>query len=292
MRFLQFSDEKSTRIGVEIVEDGDIVDISEVDSSIPSDMKSFIEGGEDMLAAAKQAVASGNGVIKRDRTKVKAPIKNPEKIICLGMNYADHCFEQNKPIPERPLLFFKLPNSIIGQGDDIICPDIVEELDYEVELAIVVGKTCHCIKEEDAMDYVFGYTVAHDVSARDWQLRKNNGQWGLGKTFDTFCPLGPVIVQKNGLSDPHKLGIRCRVNKMTAQDSNTEQMVFKTAAAVSYISQFMTLKAGDVILTGTPPGVGCFKTPPVFLKDGDVVEVEIDEIGCLSNKVRQFERTN
>ncbi|CAB3978538.1 fumarylacetoacetate hydrolase domain-containing 2-like [Paramuricea clavata] len=239
-----------------------------------------------LAVSSFRAVASGKGVIKREEVKIKAPIQNPEKIICLGMNYVDHCLEQNQPIPEAPILFFKLPSAVIGQGEDIVCPDIVKELDYEVEMAIIIGKIGHKLKESEAMDHVFGYTVAHDVSARDWQLHKNNGQWGLGKSFDTFCPLGPSIVHKNSLSDPHKLGIRCRLNGETMQNSNTEKMVFKTASAISYISQFMTLKPGDVILTGTPPGVGLFKKPPLFLKKGDVVDVEIDEIGCLSNTVR------
>ncbi|XP_028391146.1 fumarylacetoacetate hydrolase domain-containing protein 2-like [Dendronephthya gigantea] len=285
MRLVQFFHNNNTRIGVEVSENGDIVDITAVDASIPNDTRSFLEAGDSALTAARRAASSGKCVIKREDVKIKAPIQSPEKIICLGMNYVDHCVEQNQPIPETPILFFKLPSAVIGAEDIIVCPDIVKELDYEVELAIMIGKTGHHLKESEAMDHVFGYTVAHDVSARDWQLRKNNGQWGLGKSFDTFCPLGPCIVHKNGVSDPHKLGIRCRINGETMQNSNTEKMVFKTAAAVSYISQFMTLKPGDVILTGTPPGVGCFRKPPVFLKKGDVVEVEIDEIGTLRNTV-------
>lgn len=285
MRLVQFVHDGFQRIGIEVSNNGDIVDVSAIDSTIPKDTRSFLQQGEKALTAAASAVESGKCRIKRDDVKLKAPIDNPEKIICLGMNYVDHCLEQNVPIPEQPILFFKLANAIIGQGEPIILPDIVEKLDYEVEMAIIIGKTGNNFKEDEAMEYVFGYTVAHDVSSRDWQVR-NNGLWSLGKTFDTFCPLGPAIVTKDSLSDPHKLGIRSRVNGKTMQDSNTDKMIFKTASAVSYISQFMTLKPGDVILTGTPPGVGCFKNPPVFLKKGDTVEVEIDEIGCLSNPVQ------
>lgn len=285
MRLVQFLHNGSKRMGIEVSDNGDIVDVCAIDSSIPKDMRSFLDQGEEAVRAATRAVESGKGVIKRDQVQLKAPIENPEKIICLGMNYVDHCLEQNCPIPEKPILFFKHANSIIGQGESIIYHDIIKELDYEVELAIIIGKTGHNLKEEEVMEHVFGYTVAHDVTARYWQ-RQNNGLWSLGKSFDTFCPLGPAIVTKDSISDPHNLGIRSRVNGKTMQNSNTENMVFKTASAVSYISQFMTLKPGDVILTGTPPGVGCFKKPPVFLKKGDVVEVEIDEIGCLSNPIQ------
>lgn len=160
-------------------------------------------------------------------------------------------------------------------------------MDWEVELTIVIGKDAKRVQESDAMNYVFGYTVAHDVSARDWQLEpgKNGGQWLIGKAMDGFCPLGPAIVMKEDINDPHNLGLRCRVNGVTKQDSNTNQLVHKTAAMVSFISRFMTLRPGDVILTGTPPGVGVFRKPPEYLKRGDVVECEIDGIGKVVNKI-------
>jgi len=217
---------------------------------------------------------------------LKAPIYDPDKIICVGMNYVDHCEEQDMPVPEEPQLFSKFPSAIIANGEPIMLIPEMKKLDWEVEMAIVIGKEGRRISREDAMAHVAGYTVCHDVSARYWQMEKNGGQWLIGKTMDTFCPLGPAIVTPDEISDPHNLGIRTRVNGKTVQDSRTNQMVHKTEDILWFASQFMTLKVGDVIITGTPPGVGAFMKPePIFLKDGDIVEVEIDELGTLSNQV-------
>lgn len=162
-----------------------------------------------------------------------------------------------------------------------------DELDFEVELVIVIGKECKGVSQKDAMKYVLGYTVAHDVSARDWQLKRNGGQWLMGKTFDNYSPIGPAIVTTDELGDAHNLGIRCFLNGKTVQDSSTKQMVFKTEFIVEWISKYCTLKPGDIILTGTPPGVGFCRKPPLLLKDGDVVTCEIDGIGAITNKVRR-----
>lgn len=274
-------------MGVEIRDGGDIVDLCAGDSSIPSDMRSFIEGGQKTLLAAKSVIDRGGSVIPRDSVKIVAPIYNPDKVLCVGMNYKDHCGEQNAPVPTEPVIFNKFPSSIIGPTEDLQYPEETQKLDWEVELTIVIGKDAKRVQESDAMNYVFGYTVAHDVSARDWQLEpgKNGGQWLIGKAMDGFCPLGPAIVMKEDINDPHNLGLRCRVNGVTKQDSNTNQLVHKTAAMVSFISRFMTLRPGDVILTGTPPGVGVFRKPPEYLKKGDVVECEIDGIGKVVNKI-------
>lgn len=274
-------------MGVEIRDGGDIVDLCAGDSSIPSDMRSFIEGGQKTLLAAKSVIDRGGSVIPRDSVKIVAPIYNPDKVLCVGMNYKDHCEEQNAPVPTEPVIFNKFPSSIIGPTEDLQYPEETQKLDWEVELTIVIGKDAKRVQESDAMNYVFGYTVAHDVSARDWQLEpgKNGGQWLIGKAMDGFCPLGPAIVMKEDINDPHNLGLRCRVNGVTKQDSNTNQLVHKTAAMVSFISRFMTLRPGDVILTGTPPGVGVFRKPPEYLKRGDVVECEIDGIGKVVNKI-------
>lgn len=274
-------------MGVEIRDGGDIVDLCAGDSSIPSDMRSFIEGGQKTLLAAKSVIDRGGSVIPRDSVKIVAPIYNPDKVLCVGMNYKDHCEEQNAPVPIEPVIFNKFPSSIIGPTEDLQYPEETQKLDWEVELTIVIGKDAKRVQESDAMNYVFGYTVAHDVSARDWQLEpgKNGGQWLIGKAMDGFCPLGPAIVMKEDINDPHNLGLRCRVNGVTKQDSNTNQLVHKTAAMVSFISRFMTLRPGDVILTGTPPGVGVFRKPPEYLKRGDVVECEIDGIGKVVNKI-------
>lgn len=274
-------------MGVEIRDGGDIVDLCAGDSSIPSDMRSFIEGGQKTLLAAKSVIDRGGSIIPRDSVKIVAPIYNPDKVLCVGMNYKDHCEEQNAPVPIEPVIFNKFPSSIIGPTEDLQYPEETQKLDWEVELTIVIGKDAKRVQESDAMNYVFGYTVAHDVSARDWQLEpgKNGGQWLIGKAMDGFCPLGPAIVMKEDINDPHNLGLRCRVNGVTKQDSNTNQLVHKTAAMVSFISRFMTLRPGDVILTGTPPGVGVFRRPPEYLKRGDVVECEIDGIGKVVNKI-------
>ncbi|XP_071948577.1 oxaloacetate tautomerase fahd2, mitochondrial-like [Antedon mediterranea] len=287
MRFVQFaSDNGKESVGVELENGGDVVDLLASGKLQCGNMVEFIKGGQHNLDIAKSIISSGQNVVKRSSIHLLAPITNPEKVLCVGMNYVDHCAEQNQPVPTEPVIFNKFANCIVGPTDNIIYPDITNELDWEVELVIIIGKSCKNVKECDAMDYVFGYTVAHDVSARDWQMKRNGKQWLLGKAMDTFCPLGPAIVTKDSISDPHNLGIRCRVNKETMQDSNTTQLVFKTDAIVAYISQFMTLQAGDLILTGTPPGVGVFRKPnPIFLKRGDVVECEIDEIGTITNKV-------
>jgi len=181
-------------------------------------------------------------------------------------------------------MFFKIfPSAIIGNGDNIIKPEETNELDWEVELVAVIGKEGKNIKESEALDYIFGYTVGNDVSARDWQLKKGGGQWLLGKTWDTFAPIGPAIVTK--VNDPHNLGIRCILNGKSVQDSNTKQFIFNLNQMISYASRVFTLKPGDLIFTGTPPGVGMGRKPQVWMKPGDKVTVEIDEIGSITNNV-------
>ncbi|KAG9488868.1 hypothetical protein GDO78_005064 [Eleutherodactylus coqui] len=286
MRLIQFQSSTSAgrRIGLEL--DGErVIDLNAFDSSLPCGMREFLEGGDAALQIAKRALDSGQHILSRSQLSILAPITNPEKVICIGMNYVDHCQEQNVPVPKEPIIFSKFPSTIVGPYDSIVLPAESQEVDWEVELAFVIGKKGKNIKVEDAMEHVAGYTVAHDVSARDWQMKRNGKQWLLGKTFDTFCPLGPALVTKDSISDPHGLGIRCRVNGKLVQDSNTNQMVFRTEALIAWVSQFVTLNPGDVFLTGTPPGVGVFRKPPVFLKAGDVVECEIDELGVISNPV-------
>lgn len=284
MRFVQFQWNGRLAVGVEESEGGDIIDVTEIDPNVPHNMKDFIAGGQNNLLAAKNAVNSGHFRLKRENIQIIAPITNAEKVLCVGMNYKDHCEEQGAPVPEEPVIFSKFNSAVIGPTDNIPYPDVTEKLDWEVELAIVIGRTAKNVKEEKAMDHVFGFTVAHDVSARDWQF-KNGGQFLLGKSMDGFCPLGPAIVMKEDLRDPHNLKLWTRVNGVIKQDGNTNQLVFKTPQLVSFISRFMTLKPGDVILTGTPPGVGVFRKPPEFLKRGDIVEVGIEEIGTLRNKI-------
>jgi 2-keto-4-pentenoate hydratase/2-oxohepta-3-ene-1,7-dioic acid hydratase in catechol pathway len=210
------------------------------------------------------------------------------KFLCIGMNYVDHCTEQNIPVPTQPLVFSKFGSCIVGPNVPIAKDVYTDKLDYEVELGIVIGATVpRFTSPEDAGPYIGGFTVVNDVSARDWQLEKNGGQWLLGKAGDGYAPLGPVIVTTDEmtLEKVHQAGIRCRVNGETLQESNTNQLVFGVDAIVSFVSKFITLQPGDVIATGTPPGVGCFRNPPRWLVPGDVVECEIDGIGTISSPI-------
>eukprot|EP00095_Tigriopus_kingsejongensis_P005324 maker-scaffold123_size333416-snap-gene-2.20 protein:Tk05324 transcript:maker-scaffold123_size333416-snap-gene-2.20-mRNA-1 annotation:"fumarylacetoacetate hydrolase domain-containing protein 2" len=284
MRFVQFKTKKSSEIklGVQLEDQGEIVSLSE--ELGVRNLIEFLEL-EDGLAQASRIVDSNPIKIASHDILLEAPVTRPDKVLCIGMNYKDHCEEQNAPVPKEPVVFNKFPSCIIGPHDPIPYPPVTEELDWEVELAIVVGKQGRNISEDQAMDYVFGFTVAHDVSARDWQLKKNGGQWLLGKAMDGFCPLGPAVVTKDALPNVHQLAIRCSVNGVSKQNSNTNQLVFKTEAIVAWVSQFCTLQPGDVILTGTPPGVGVFMKPPQFLKRGDKVVCEIENIGKVENEI-------
>jgi 2-keto-4-pentenoate hydratase/2-oxohepta-3-ene-1,7-dioic acid hydratase in catechol pathway len=227
------------------------------------------------------------GLLPADRVELCAPILDPEKIICVGLNYRDHAAESGADIPKEPVLFSKFRSALIGPGEAIVLPPVSNEVDYEAELVLIIGKSGRFIPEAQAMEHIAGYTIGHDVSARDWQLKKDGRQWLAGKTFDTFAPIGPWIVTRDEIPDPMNLGIRLRLNGETKQDSNTRQMIFSPAAVVAYVSQVVTLQPGDIIFTGTPPGVGFAKNPPLFLKAGDVCEVEIDGLGVLRNPVVQ-----
>jgi 2-keto-4-pentenoate hydratase/2-oxohepta-3-ene-1,7-dioic acid hydratase in catechol pathway len=251
-------------------------------------VRQLLESGTPGLKAAEE-VSKRASAVKHDAAGVKLlpPIPDPHKIVCLGLNYRDHALETGAPIPKEPVLFSKYTTALIGHGDAIVLPPVSREVDYEAELVIVVGKRGRNISADKAAEYVAGYTIGHDVSARDWQLKKDQRQWMVGKTFDTFGPTGPVLVTPDELPDPHNLAIRLRLNGQTMQDSNTRQMIFHVGEVLAYLSQVFTLEPGDLIFTGTPPGVGIARKPPVFLKAGDVVEVEIEGIGVLRNEVVQ-----
>jgi len=264
-------------------------------TAVASNIKEFFllekEAG---LERVQQAIADETNHIMADDDTVRllAPMDGSlcGKFLCIGMNYKDHCTEQNIPVPTEPLIFTKFGDCIIGPNEPVVKDDHVNKLDYEVELGVVIGKTVPRFLDDSADDdlrqYIGGYTVIHDVSARDWQLGKNvnGGQWILGKAMDGYAPMGPVIVTPDEFAQP--AGLRCRVNGETLQDSSTSQMVFDVATLLRYLSKFMTLRPGDVIATGTPPGVGCFRKPtPQWLVPGDVVECEIDGIGTLTNPV-------
>ena len=216
------------------------------------------------------------------------PATYPSKILAIGRNYVDHAIEGGAAPPEAPLLFNKLPNSLSAHNAPIVLPNISQKVDYEAELAVVIGRRAKRVSEAEALDYVFGYTLIDDVSARDLQF--GDGQWTRGKGLDTFAPLGPFITTRDEIADVQALKIEGRLNGEVMQTSNTGKMIFQVAYLVSYLSQGMTLEPGDVIATGTPEGVGIFRDPPVLLKPGDVYEVEVEGLGTLRNPVVAAER--
>jgi len=218
--------------------------------------------------------------------KLLAPIE-PTAILCIGLNYRHHAAESGAKAPQMPILFVKGINTLQHPGDPIEIPTKMasREVDYECELAVVIGRPCKNVRKEDALDYVLGYTCANDVSARDWQLKMGGGQWCRGKFFDTFCPLGPVLVTTDDIPDPNQLGIRTILNGETVQDWNTNDMIFDVPTLIEFLSGSTTLLPGTVILTGTPHGVGMAAKPPRWLKPGDEITIEIEKIGRLTNPV-------
>jgi 2-keto-4-pentenoate hydratase/2-oxohepta-3-ene-1,7-dioic acid hydratase in catechol pathway len=212
-----------------------------------------------------------------------APVPRPQKILAIGLNYADHIAESGAATPERQIWFSKLPNAVNGPYDPIEMPKASNAIDYEAELVFVIGKRCRHVAKEKAHEVIFGYAAGNDISVRDWQF--HTAQWLVGKSFDTHAPFGPWIVTADEIGDPHALGIRCLVNGETRQSSNTKNLVFNCFDQIAYLSQAMTLNPGDIVFTGTPGGVGQSMKPPTLLKVGDEVRVEIDKIGALSAKM-------
>jgi 2-keto-4-pentenoate hydratase/2-oxohepta-3-ene-1,7-dioic acid hydratase in catechol pathway len=240
----------------------------------------IIAGGSDALA---RVAAVTGPTIDAAGVKLMAPIPRPPKIICVGLNYRDHAIESNMQIPSIPTIFCKFPTSVIGPGDNIILPKKSAQPDYEAEFAVVIGKGGRNIAEADWSKHVFGYMNLNDVSARDIQLATS--QWVMGKTFDTFCPMGPWLVTADEIADPHKLDIKLTIHGETLQSSNTEHLIFGLPHLVSYLSSVFTLEPGDVISTGTPAGVGFARKPPRYLKAGDEVVVSVAGLGELRNPV-------
>jgi 2-keto-4-pentenoate hydratase/2-oxohepta-3-ene-1,7-dioic acid hydratase in catechol pathway len=220
--------------------------------------------------------------------KVLAPI-DPVMFLCIGLNYRKHAAESNAPIPQFPVLFMKTPTAVQNPGDPIVLPRTLrsDEVDYECELAVVIGKKCRNVSREKALDYVLGYTCANDVSARDWQGKWGGSQWCRGKTFDTFAPLGPCLVTTDEIPNPNALAIKLDIDGEVLQDWNTDDMIFDVPALIAFLSGSTTLLPGMVVLTGTPQGVGFARKPPRWLKAGDTVTVEIEKIGKLTNRVEE-----
>jgi 2-keto-4-pentenoate hydratase/2-oxohepta-3-ene-1,7-dioic acid hydratase in catechol pathway len=261
-------------------------------------LEKVVKGKKDLLLTLEEALLSAGGLEKvRDfvRNNTGSPVAVPEadirlgslftprNVICIGLNYKDHAAEGNVPLPEKPVVFAKLNGCVIGPNAPIVLPPDTEKVDYEAELAVVIGRRCKGVSKADALDYVAGYTCLNDVSARDFQFGDN--QWVRSKSQDTFGAMCPYLVTSEDIPDPQTLPIRCLVNGRILQDSNTSKMIFGVRDLISFISRGITLEPGDVISTGTPHGVGFARKPPIFLKAGDEVVVEIDGVGRLSNPV-------
>jgi 2-keto-4-pentenoate hydratase/2-oxohepta-3-ene-1,7-dioic acid hydratase in catechol pathway len=300
MRLVTFRRDGEARLGA--VVDDRVVDLAALaqasGESLPSDMLAFIDAGPAALERARALLArhadrwpNGTAFPLRE-VKLLAPIPRPRKnIICLGLNYAEHVAEGNRAmniqrdLPKEPVYFTKPPTAVVGPDEPIVYDERVStKMDWEAELAVVIGRRGKAIPKERALEHVFGYTCFNDVSARDLQ-RARGGQWYLGKSLDTYGPMGPWIVTADEIPDPHNLHIVCRVNGVVKQDSNTRYLIFDIPTCIADYSAGITLEPGDVISTGTPSGVGFARTPPEFMKPGDVVEVEIEKIGVLRNPI-------
>lgn len=256
-----------------------LVDISENYASLEAMVKS------DDFKTGNLNLASNQNEVPLNEITFQAPFYNPSKIICVGKNYIEHALESGEGVPKEPVIFNKFPSAISAHQQPILLPRVGATVDWEGEMAVIIGKDGYNIKKEEALDYVAGYSVANDVSARDWQKKRNNGQWLLGKTFNTFCPLGPYFVLKSHIPDVQNLNITTHVNGELMQNSNTSKMAFPVDFIIEWVSKFATLKVGDVILTGTPDGVGAWRNPPIFLKHGDQVVIEVENVGKLENTV-------
>jgi 2-keto-4-pentenoate hydratase/2-oxohepta-3-ene-1,7-dioic acid hydratase in catechol pathway len=283
MRLVTFASPTGPHIGL-VRQDKSIVDLHEADPELPTGMCRFLALGKTGLERAAAAINKGKP-IPLAGIKILPPVPKPQKIICIGLNYADHAKETGKEPPPEPVVFCKFATALRAHGEPIVIPRLTSKVDYEAELVAIIGTGGRHIPRERALEHVAGYACGHDVSARDWQAHKPGGQWLLGKSFDSFAPLGPELVTADALGDVGNLRISLRLNGVTMQDSRTSQLIFGVAELVSYLSGVCTLNPGDLIYTGTPPGVGVARKPPVYLKPGDTVEVEIENIGVLENPV-------
>lgn len=248
------------------------------------DLVAFLEDGDRARQAAQNLAANPPAAAMHPLSAVRllAPLPKPPKFICIGLNYRDHAIESGLPIPATPTVFAKYSNAVIGPGDTIQIPQVSQEVDYEAELAFVIGRRGKHVAPAQWKDCVFGYTMVNDVSARDFQ--RATSQWVIGKTFDTFAPMGPELVSADEIPDPHNLRISCEVNGRVLQDSSTSQLIFRIPELVAYLSQVMTLEPGDIVSTGTPSGVGFARKPPIFLQPGDEVVVKVEGLGELRNR--------
>jgi acylpyruvate hydrolase len=287
MKLVTFEQGGSTRLGAlrTFGEKQAVVDLNRVEPRLPTDMIAFLEAGRSARALAETALTNAERGEGMDSAAVtlRAPIPRPGKIICVGLNYRDHAEESKIAIPDLPTIFSKFANSVLGPNESIVIPRVTDQIDYEGELAFVIGQRARHVAVDEVQEVVAGYMAFNDVSARDFQMRTS--QWTIGKTFDTFAPMGPVLVTADEIPDPHNLDLRVTINGEVMQSSNTRNLIFSIPDLVAYLSRVMTLEPGDVVATGTPAGVGFARNPPRFLQPGDRVEVEIEQLGTLVNPV-------
>ncbi len=289
MKLITFSTGNDPRTGVISADGAQIVNLHAADATLPADMLSFLQMGDSAMDTARKLAEHppAGATIPFDESLLRAPIDNPQKIIAIGRNYAAHAVEQGIKPPDHPVMFAKYPTAIIGPNDIIEwSAALTQQVDAEAELAFVIGKTARNVPREAALDYVAGYTICNDMSARDLQFSDN--QYTHGKSLDTFCPLGPWIVTRDEIADPQNLTVRGLWNGTVMQAANTGEMSFGVAFLVEFISRAFTLLPGDIVSTGTPEGVGVFRDPPVFLKDGDTVTIEVEGVGRLVNVCRVY----
>ena len=280
MKLISFIYQDIQRIGAVI--DNMIID-SLNDDAIPDDMITFLEAGNVARQALQQRIDSDYPRIALAEVTLLAPIPRPPKFLGIGLNYADHINETALEKPEFPMFFTKQSSCVIGDGESIHLPKVSEKLDYEGELAVVIGQKCRHVLLETAHEVIAGYTIVNDVTVRDWQFR--TATWTIGKSFDTHGPMGPWLITHDEISDPHNLSLKTWVNDELRQFSNTQHMIFNIYEMIAYLSQAMTLEVGDVISTGTPSGVGVKMKPRGYLKNGQTVTIEIEKIGTLTNNV-------
>lgn len=284
MKLIRFGEAGKEKPGV-IIENGKILDVSSVVEEY--DEKFFAEEDNLKVLADWVNLNAPKADVPVENVRLGAPVYKPGKIICIGLNYSDHAAESNMELPKEPVVFFKASSAICGPNDDIIIHKGSKKTDWEVELAVVIGKKASYVSEESAMEHVAGYMLHNDYSEREYQLERS-GQWVKGKSCDTFAPLGPFLATKNEIWDVHNLRLWLKLNGKTMQDGNTSNLVFKIPYLISYLSQFMSLMPGDIISTGTPAGVGLGQNPPFYLKSGDEVELGIEGLGSAKQRLVDY----
>lgn len=284
MKFITFRSGNATRLGV--LDGNDVIDLANANPAVAPDLRTALERGTDLIGAAKAAVANVDAKrVPYESVELAPLVPNAGKIVCLGHNYFDHAKEGGNLKPVYPLIFFRGATSLIAHGDPVIRPLISDKLDYEAELVMVIGKRARHVKRENALDYVFGYSCFNDVSVRDYQ--KRTSQWTIGKNFDGTGAFGPYLVSADALPPgAQTLPIRLRLNGEVLQQANTSDMIWGVAETIELLTECFTLEPGDVVVMGTPAGVGWARTPPVWLKHGDRVAVEIDGLAVLENRVQ------